>query len=136
MDVAAEYANYASDLTRCAPVSGKFTKRQKNVYNSVLNVMKGSIDMLKAGNNITDYHAVVGKIMEEELIKLRLLRASDVKKQDPKNPLYKKYFMHGTSHYLGLDVHDYGSKYRKFEANMVFTCEPGIYIRGENLGIR
>ncbi|MBI3501492.1 MAG: aminopeptidase P family protein [Bacteroidetes bacterium] len=136
LDVAAEYANYASDLTRCIPVSGKFSKRQKNVYNAVLRVIRGAIDMLKAGNNILDYHEAVGKMMEEELIKLRLLRESAVKKQDPKNPLYKKYFMHGTSHYLGLDVHDYGDKYRKFEAGMVFTCEPGIYIREENLGIR
>ena len=92
--------------------------------------------MLKVGNNILDYNEAVGKLMEEELIKLRLLRLSAVKKQDVKNPLYKKYFMHGTSHYLGLDVHDYGNRYRKFEAGMVFTCEPGIYIREENLGIR
>jgi Xaa-Pro aminopeptidase len=136
LDVAAEYANYASDLTRCLPVSGKFTKRQKNVYNAVLRVMRGAIALLKPGNNITDYHEAVGKLMEEEMIKLRLLRLSAVKKQDPKNPLYKKYFMHGTSHFLGLDVHDYGNRYRKFEAGMVFTCEPGIYIREENLGIR
>ena len=136
LDVASEYANYASDLTRCLPVSGKFTKRQKNIYNAVLRVMRGAIAMLKVGNNIIDYNEAVGKLMEEELIKLRLLRLSAVKKQDPKNPLYKKYFMHGTSHYLGLDVHDYGSRYRKFEAGMVFTCEPGIYIRREKLGIR
>lgn len=136
LDVAAEYANYASDLTRCVPVSGKFTKRQKNVYDAVLRVLKGATALLKVGNNIIDYHAAVGKMMEEELIKLHLLKLSDVKKQDPKNPLYKKYFMHGTSHYLGLDVHDYGERYRKFEAGMVFTCEPGIYIREESLGIR
>jgi Xaa-Pro aminopeptidase len=136
LDVAAEYANYASDLSRSLPVSGKFTKRQKNVYNAVLRVMKGATALLKPGNNITDYHEAVGKMMEEEMIKLRLLRLSSVKKQDPKNPLYKKYFMHGTSHFLGLDVHDYGDRYRKFEAGMVFTCEPGIYIREENLGIR
>jgi len=136
LDVAAEYANYASDLTRCLPVSGKFTKRQKNIYNAVLRVMRGATALLKVGNNINDYHEAVGKMMEEELIKLRLLRESAVKKQDLKNPLYKKYFMHGTSHYLGLDVHDYGDRNRKFEAGMVFTCEPGIYIREENLGIR
>jgi len=136
LDVAAEYANYASDLTRCLPVSGKFTKRQKNVYNAILRVIRGATAMLKVGNNILDYNEAVGKLMEEELIKLRLLRLSAVKKQDPKNPLYKKYFMHGTSHYLGLDVHDYGDRYRKFEAGMVFTCEPGVYIREENLGIR
>jgi Xaa-Pro aminopeptidase len=136
LDVAAEYANYASDLTRCLPVSGQFSKRQKTVYNAVLRVMRGATGMLKVGNNILDYHEAVGKLMEEELIKLKLLKLSDVKKQDPKNPLYKKYFMHGTSHYLGLDVHDYGDRYRKFEAGMVLTCEPGIYIRKEKLGIR
>ncbi|TAL60994.1 MAG: M24 family metallopeptidase [Bacteroidetes bacterium] len=136
LDVAAEYANYASDLTRCLPVSGQFTKRQKAVYNAVLRVMRGATGMLKAGNNIIDYHEAVGKLMEEELIKLKLLKLSEVRKQDAKNPLYKKYFMHGTSHFLGLDVHDYGDRYRKFEAGMVFTCEPGIYIRKEKLGIR
>ena len=136
LDVAAEYANYASDLTRCLPVSGQFSKRQKSVYHAVHRVMKGATLMLKAGNNINDYHEAVGKMMEEELIKLKLLKLSEVRKQDPKNPLYKKYFMHGTSHYLGLDVHDYGDRYRKFEAGMVFTCEPGIYIRKEKLGIR
>ncbi|MFH1004134.1 MAG: Xaa-Pro aminopeptidase [Bacteroidota bacterium] len=136
LDVAAEYANYASDLTRCVPVSGKFSKRQKDVYNAVLRVMQGAVSMLKVGNNIIDYNEAIGKMMEEELIKLHLLKLSDVKKQDAKNPLYKKYFPHNTSHYLGLDVHDYGDKYRKFETGMVFTCEPGIYIREENLGIR
>ena len=136
LDVAAEYANYASDLTRCLPVSGEFSKRQKDVYNAVLRVMRYASNLLKPGNNIIDYHNSVGKFMEEELIKLKLLSLSDVKKQNPKNPLYKKYFMHGTSHYLGLDVHDYGDRYRKFEAGMVYTCEPGIYIREENLGIR
>jgi Xaa-Pro aminopeptidase len=136
LDVAAEYANYNSDLTRSIPVNGKYTKRQKAVYNAVLRVMRAAMKMLVPGNNITDYHREVGKLMEEELIKLRLLKASDVKKQNPESPLYKKYFMHGTSHHLGLDVHDYGNRYRKFEAGMVFTCEPGIYIREENLGIR
>lgn len=136
LDVAAEYANYASDLTRCLPVSGQFSKRQRAVYNAVLRVMRGAISLLKPGNNIIDYHEAVGKMMEEELIKLKLLKLSEVRKQDPKAPLYKKYFMHGTSHFLGLDVHDYGDRYRKFEAGMVFTCEPGIYIRKERLGIR
>ena len=136
LDIAAEYANYQSDLTRCLPVNGVFSKRQKSVYNAVLRVMRGAVKMLKAGNNILDYHEAVGKLMEEELIKLKLLKLSEVRKQDPKNPLYKKYFMHGTSHYLGLDVHDYGDRYRKFEAGMVFSCEPGIYIRREKLGIR
>ena len=136
LDVAAEYANYASDLTRCLPVSGTFTKRQKNVYNAVLRVMRGAMDMLKPGTKLDDYHKEVGKLMEEELIKLRLLKLTDVRKQDPNNPLYKKYFMHGTSHFLGLDVHDVGDRYRPFEEGMVFTCEPGIYIPEESLGIR
>lgn len=136
MDVAAEYANYASDLTRCVPVSGKFTQRQKDVYNAVLRVMRGAIKMLVVGNNITDYHRAVGKLTETELIGLGLLKAEDVAKQNPDAPLYKKYFMHGTSHFLGLDVHDVGSRYRPFEAGMVYTCEPGIYIPEENLGIR
>ena len=136
MDFGAEYANYASDMTRAVPVSGKFTKRQKEVYNAVLNVMKEATKMLKAGNNYNDYNRAVGEIMEKELIGLGLLKLSEVKKQNKENPLYKKYFMHGTSHFLGLDVHDVGNKYSKFKEGMVFTCEPGIYIREENLGIR
>lgn len=136
LDVAAEYANYNSDLTRSIPVNGKYTKRQKDVYNAVLRVMKAATKMLVPGNTLPEYHKEVGKLMEKELVDLGLLKMNDVKKQDPKNPLYKKYFMHGTSHYLGLDVHDVGETYRKFEAGMVFTCEPGIYIREESLGIR
>lgn len=136
LDIAAEYANYNSDLTRCLPVNGKFTQRQKDVYNAVLRVKRGAEKLLVVGNNINDYHRAVGLLMEEELIKLGLLKAEDVKKQNPEAPLYKKYFMHGTSHHLGLDVHDLGNRFRKFEAGMVFTCEPGIYIPAENLGIR
>ncbi|HTA62850.1 MAG TPA: aminopeptidase P family protein, partial [Bacteroidia bacterium] len=136
LDVAAEYANYNSDLTRTIPVNGKYTPRQKDVYNAVLRVMKAATKMLVPGTLMADYQKTVGQLMEEELIKLNLLSADDVKKQNPDAPLYKKYFMHGTSHYLGLDVHDVGNRYRKFEAGMVFTCEPGIYIREESLGIR
>jgi Xaa-Pro aminopeptidase len=136
MDFAAGYANYQSDLTRCVPVNGKFTKRQKNVYNAVLRVMKFAMSRLVVGNNIADYHKEVGKAMEEELLSLRLITKTQIKNQDPAWPAYKKYFMHGTSHFLGLDVHDVGSRYRKFEAGMVYTCEPGIYIPEENLGIR
>ena len=136
LDVAAEYGNYASDLSRSLPINGKFTPRQKAVYNAVLRVMRAAIKMLVVGNNITDYHKAVGKIMEEELIGLGLLDKKEVAKQNPAMPLYKKYYMHGTSHFLGLDVHDVGSKYRLFEAGMVFTCEPGIYIPEESLGIR
>jgi Xaa-Pro aminopeptidase len=136
MDFAAGYANYQSDLTRTIPVSGKFTKRQKNVYNAVLRVMRFAFSRLVVGNNIADYHREVGAMMEEELLKLRLINKTDIKKQDPSWPAYKKYFMHGTSHYLGLDVHDVGSRYRKFEAGMVYTCEPGIYIPAEGIGVR
>ena len=136
MDFGAEYANYASDLTRSVPVNGKFTNRQRDVYQAVLNVMEAAKKMLVAVNTLDQYHSFVGTVMENELIKLDLLNESDVRNQDPEKPLYKKYFMHGTSHFLGLDVHDVGSKYRIFDAGMVFTCEPGIYIREEGLGIR
>lgn len=136
MDFAAEYANYASDLSRSIPVNGTFTKRQKEVYNAVLHVFKTARNMLVPGNTLDQYHAFVGTVMQHELIKLGLLNEADVKHQDPEKPLYKKYFMHGTSHFLGLDVHDVGNKYRPFEPGMVFTCEPGIYIREEGLGIR
>ncbi|NQY67784.1 MAG: aminopeptidase P family protein [Flavobacteriales bacterium] len=136
LDVGAEYANYASDLTRSIPVNGKFSDRQADVYNAVLHVMKQAVKMLVVGNNLSDYHKAAGKLMEEELIGLGLLNKAEVKNQDPTKPLYKKYFMHGTSHHLGLDVHDVADMNRTFEAGMVFTCEPGIYIRDENLGIR
>jgi Xaa-Pro aminopeptidase len=136
MDFGAEYANYASDLSRSVPVNGKFTPRQKDVYNAVLHVMKVASNMLVVGNTLDQYHKFVGSVMENELIKLGLLNEQDVKNQDPEKPLYKQYFMHGTSHFLGLDVHDVGSKFRPFEEGMVFTCEPGIYIREEGLGIR
>jgi Xaa-Pro aminopeptidase len=135
-DFGAEYANYAADLSRSIPVNGKFTKRQRDVYEAVLAVMNFAKTLLIPGNEIEAYHEAVGAKMSEELIKLDLLKADDVKNQNPDAPLYKKYFMHGTSHYLGLDVHDVGAKYRKFEAGMVYTCEPGIYIPEENLGIR
>ena len=136
MDFGAEYANYASDLTRTVPVSGKFSKRQKDVYNSVLNVMKEARKMLAPGTNFKNYNKEIGQIMQSELIKLKLLDKHDVQKQDPKNPLYRKYFMHGTSHYIGLDTHDVGSIEWEMREGMVFTCEPGIYILEEELGIR
>jgi len=136
LDVAAEYGNYASDLTRCLPVSGKFTARQKAVYNAVLRVMKAATAMLTVGNTIPEYHKAVGTLMEKELVDLGLLSAAQIKNQNPDMPAYKKYFMHGTSHFLGLDVHDVGDFNRPLEAGMVFTCEPGIYIPEEGLGIR
>ena len=136
IDFGAEYANYAADLTRTVPVSGKFSKRQKDVYNAVLKVQKAAIKLLKPGKTIDDFSREVGKTMEAELIRLKLFKAAEVKKQSADQPLYKKYFPHGTSHHLGLDVHDYGNRYRKFEAGMVITCEPGIYINDEGIGIR
>ena len=136
MDFGAEYANYASDMTRCVPVSGKFTSRQKDVYNAVLRVMKAAKKLLVPGTLLNEYHVEVGKLMEKELIGLGLITPQDVANQSSELPAYKKYFMHGTSHYLGLDVHDVGSWENPIEAGMVFTCEPGIYIPEENLGIR
>ncbi|WP_207428459.1 aminopeptidase P family protein [Pedobacter sp. SYSU D00535] len=135
-DFAAEYANYNADLSRSIPVNGKFTGRQRDVYNAVLRVMKQAKAMLVAGTVWNEYHEEVGKIMESELIGLGLLDKHDVAKQNPAMPLYKKYFMHGTSHHLGLDVHDFASRYQPFEVGNVLTCEPGIYIREEGLGIR
>ena len=136
MDVGATYANYASDMTRCLPVSGKFTDRQKEVYNAVLRVKKAAAKMLVPGTIWADYHVEVGKLMTEELIDLGLLTKDDVKNEDPKWPAYKKYFMHGTSHHMGLDTHDYGILTEPMQAGMVFTVEPGIYIPNEKLGIR
>jgi len=136
IDFGAEYANYAADLTRTVPVSGRFTARQRAVYEAVLRVQTAGIAMLRAGNTLDAYNAEVGRVMEAELIRLGLLDAEKVKDQPKDQPLYKKYFPHGTSHHLGLDVHDYGDKLRPFEAGMVFTCEPGIYIREEGIGVR
>ena len=135
-DVGAEYGNYACDVTRCFPVNGKFTDRQKEIYSAVLRVKKASEKLLVPGNNLVDYHKEVGKLMEAELLTLGLITQDEVDSADPAWPAYKKYFMHGTSHYLGLDVHDVGLWTGKIEAGMVFTCEPGIYIPEENLGIR
>lgn len=136
LDVAAEYANYASDLTRTIPVNGRYTKRQKDVYKSVLKVHREAVKMLKPGQTFEKYNKAVGELMTEELIKLNLLKREDVKKENPNNPAYKKYFMHGTSHFLGLDVHDVGFFHEPMQAGMVFTVEPGIYIPEEGLGIR
>lgn len=136
MDFGCEYGGYASDLTRCLPVNGRFTQRQRAVYDAVLRVKNEATSMLRPGTMLNDYHKEVGKVMETELIGLGLLDKTDVAKQDPDRPLYKKYFMHGTSHFLGLDVHDVGLWTEPIAEDMVFTVEPGIYIREENLGIR
>ncbi len=136
LDCAAEYANYNADLTRSIPVNGRFTPRQAAVYDAVLRVFKVARSRLVVGNSWDEYHAEVNQLMEKELVGLGLLTTAAIRDQDPDWPAYKKYFPHGTSHFLGLDVHDVGNKYRRFEAGMVFTCEPGIYIREENIGIR
>lgn len=136
MDFGAEYGNYAADLTRTIPVNGSFTERQKEVYNAVLRIKNEATQMLRPGITLEDYNNEVAKIVEAELIQLGLLNAKEVAQQNEKKPLYKKYFMHGTSHFLGLDVHDVGHRYRPIEKGMIFTCEPGIYIREEKIGIR
>ena len=136
IDVAAEYGNYSADVTRTFPVSGIYTERQKKVYNAVLNVKNEATKLLVTGTLWKEYHKEVGKIMTSELINIGLLDKSDVQNQDPKYPAYKKYFMHGTSHHLGLNTHDYGLLNLPMESQMVFTVEPGIYIPEEGFGIR
>ena len=136
MDFGAEYANYASDLTRSVPVNGRFTKRQRAVYDAVLRVKNGAIEVLRPGKTLKQYHVEVGSLMEKELVDLNLITMDDIKNQNPEWPAYKKYFMHGTSHYIGLDTHDYGPWNAPIPAGSAFTVEPGIYILEENLGIR
>lgn len=136
IDVGAEYANYSSDMTRTVPVTGKFNKRQSEVYDAVLRVKNEATKMLVPGTLWKEYHIEVGKIMTNELLKLKLLDKADVKNENPDWPAYKKYFMHGTSHHMGLDTHDYGILWEPMKANMVFTVEPGIYIPEEGFGVR
>lgn len=136
IDVGAEYANYASDMTRTIPVSGKYTDRQKQVYTAVNKVKNLATDMLVPGTIWKDYHVEVGKLMTSELLDLKLLDKADVQNENPDWPAYKKYFMHGTSHNIGLDTHDYGLLHEPMRANQVFTVEPGIYLPEENMGIR
>jgi len=136
LDVGAEYANYNADMTRSIPVSGRFSKRQKEVYNAVLRIHREAVKLLKPGIQYFEYHKEVQKITERELLGLKLIDKRDVKNQDPNRPLFMKYFMHGTGHQLGLDVHDVGNMYHKMQIGQVWTVEPGIYIREEGLGIR
>ena len=136
MDVAAEYANYSSDLSRTIPVNGRYTDRQKAVYNAVLRVKDEATKLLTPGTLWAEYHVEVGKMMTSELIGLGLLDKVDVANENPDWPAYKKYFMHGTSHHIGLDTHDYGLLHEPMQANNVFTVEPGIYIPDEGFGIR
>jgi Xaa-Pro aminopeptidase len=135
-DVAAEYANYSSDMSRTIPVSGKYTDRQKAVYNAVLRVKNDATKLLVPGALWKEYHQEVGKLMTSELLGLGLLDKADVQNENPDWPAYKKYFMHGTSHHMGLDTHDYGLLHEPIKTNMVFTVEPGIYIPAEGFGIR
>ena len=136
LDVGAEYANYSSDMTRTIPVNGRYSKRQKEVYNAVNRVKNNATKMLTPGTIWEDYHKEVGKLMTSELLGLGLIDKADVQNEDPNWPAYKKYFMHGTSHHMGLDTHDYGLLWEPMKANMVFTVEPGIYIPEEGFGIR
>ena len=136
IDTGAEYANFAGDLSRTIPVNGRFTKRQREVYDACLRVMKEARSMLVPGTHIDAYHKEVCKVMESELIGLGLLSKSDIEKQDPGDPAFKKYFPHGTSHFMGLDVHDEGHRFETFRPGMLLSCEPGIYIKEEGIGVR
>ena len=136
LDVGAEYANYSSDMTRTIPVNGKFNQRQKDVYNSVLKVKNEATKLLIPGTDWAEYHKEVGRLMTSELLELKLLDKADVQNESEEKPAYKKYFMHGTSHHMGLDTHDYGLLDEPMEANMIFTVEPGIYLPDEGFGIR
>lgn len=136
LDVGAEYANYKSDLTRVIPVNGRFTKRQRTVYETVLRVMRQAQQLLVSSNDLVTYDQQIGNVVERELLGLGLLDHTDIRNQNPKHPAYKKYFMHGISHHIGLDTHDVWDVHNNLEPGMVLTIEPGIYIREENLGMR
>jgi Xaa-Pro aminopeptidase len=135
-DIGCEYKNYSSDLSRTIPINGKFTERQKQCYNSVLSVMKEITKLYRPGGCINEINETTHRLMEREMIKLGLFTEEDVKHQDPDKPLERKYLMHGMSHHIGLDVHDSIDKFKPFEPGMILTCEPGIYIREEGIGIR
>lgn len=136
LDVAAEYANYNSDLTRTIPVNGKFSPRQKEVYNAVLHIQREAMKMLRPSVVYFDYQKEIEKLMESELKKLKLISDNDIKNQNPDNPVFRKYFYHGTSHMLGLDVHDVGNMHDPVQVGSVWTIEPGIYIKEEGFGVR
>lgn len=136
LDFGAEYANYAGDCSRTIPVNGKFSPRQRQVYEAVLRVLRQAIKLLTPGKTIDSYHAEVCRIMEKELLGLGLITQSDIDKQSPDKPAYFKYYMHGTSHFIGLDVHDVGTRQTPLQKGMVLSCEPAIYIVDEGFGIR
>ena len=135
-DIGCELRNYSSDLSRTIPINGKFTERQRDCYNAVLRVMKEITKLYHPGGTINEINETTYKLMEQEMIKLGLFTAEDVKNQNPDKPLYKKYLMHGMSHHIGLDVHDSIEKFKPFAPGMILTCEPGLYIREEGIGIR
>jgi Xaa-Pro aminopeptidase len=136
LDVGSSYANYNADMTRTIPVSGKFSRRQKKVYNAVLRVMRASTAGATVGKLHKDWTKESQAHMNEELLELGLIKKSQIKKQDPDNPACRKYFMHGLGHPLGLDVHDVGNMNVPFAAGTVLTVEPGIYIPDEGFGVR
>ena len=135
-DIGCEYQNYSSDLSRTIPINGKFSPRQKDCYNAVLRVMKKITKLYRPGHCINEINETTHRLMEQEMIQLGLFSAEDVKRQDPEKPLERKYLMHGMSHHIGLDVHDSIDKFKPFVPGMILTCEPGIYIREEGIGIR
>ena len=135
-DIGCEYKNYSSDLSRTIPINGKFTERQKACYNAVRRVMKEITKLYRPGGTINEINETTHKLMEQEMIKLGLFTAENVKNQNPDKPLERKYLMHGMSHHIGLDVHDSIDKFKPCAPGMILTCEPGIYIREENIGIR
>jgi Xaa-Pro aminopeptidase len=136
MDFGAEYGSYCADLTRTVPVNGKFTRRQKTVYNACLHLHDHAKSLLKPGISIVDYTDQVGEEATRQFLKIGLLQKSDVKNEDPENRAYRKYLYHGISHHLGVDVHDLGTRTEPIKAGMVFTVEPGIYIEEEQMGVR
>ncbi len=136
MDFGAEYGGYCADLTRTVPVNGKFSRRQKRVYDACLHLHNYAKSLLKPGITIADYHKKVGEEANQIFLKIGLLRKSDIKNETPENPAYFKYMYHGISHHLGIDVHDLGTKTEPIKAGMVFTVEPGIYIEEEQMGVR
>ncbi len=136
MDFGAEYGGYCADLTRTIPVNGKFTRRQKTVYNACLNIHNYCRSILKPGITIVDYTDKIGEEATQQFLKIGLIKKSDVKNEDPENRAYRKYLYHGISHHLGVDVHDLGTKTEPVKAGMVFTIEPGIYIEEEQMGVR
>ena len=136
LDVGASYANYFSDMTRTIPVSGRFTPRQRQVYNAVLRILRGTVERMAPGKLPKDLQKETEALTEKELVDLGLLKPRDIKRQDPDNPAFRKYFMHGVSHPLGLDVHDVGFTTQPMQSGWVVTCEPAIYIPEEGFAVR